>query len=87
MSLTSLFLFEKRKTKRKNYEKEKGKEGTEEIGREEDYDEVLWSGPCARSHPLLTLPLLYHFSCVLSVKRKQKKGKGSERGETTRRPF
>ena len=51
------------------------RKGTEETGREEEYDGVLWKGPRAGSHPLLTLPLLlsYEFlSCVVSVKRKQK---------------
>ena len=38
--------------------------GTEEIGREEGYNEV-WKGPRARSHTLLTLPLLHHTSSLL----------------------
>ena len=41
------------------------RKGTEEIGREEEYDGVLWKGPRAGSHPLLTLPLLYHMSSFL----------------------
>ena len=51
------------------------RKGTEEIGREEEYDGVLWKGPRAGSHPLLTLPLPLSYellSCVQSVKKKQK---------------
>ena len=59
------FLFEIRKTKRKNYEKRRMvRKGTEEIGREEGHDEAP-QGSRARSHPLLTLPLLYHTSSFL----------------------
>ena len=68
-----------RKTKRKNYEKEKGKKGTEEIGREEEYDGVFWKGPRAGSHPLLTLPLLCHMSSFLvfyQLKGSRREGKG-----------
>ena len=48
-------------------------------------------GPRTRSHLLLTLPLLYHMSSFLVFyqlkEAEEEKGKGSERGETTRRPF
>ena len=50
-------------------------------------------GPRTRSHLLLTLPLLDFTSSFLvfyQLKLKEtegEKGKGSERGETTRRPF
>ena len=65
------------------------RKGTEEIGREEEYDGVLlWKGPRARSHPLLTLPLLYHMSSFLLFyqlkEAEEEKGKGSERREITR---
>ena len=64
------------------------RKGTEEIGREEEYDGVLWKGPRARSHRLLTLPLLYHMSSFLVFyqlkEAEEEKGKGSERGEITR---
>ena len=41
------------------------RKGTEETGREEEYDGVLWKGPRAGSHPLLTFPLLHHMSSFL----------------------
>ena len=64
LSLPSLVLFEIRKTKRNYENRRRVRRGTEEIGREEGYDEVR-QGPRARSHPLLTLPLLYHTSSFL----------------------
>ena len=57
------------------------RKGTEEIGREEGYNEVLWKGPRARSHLLLALPLLYRTSSFLVLyqlkgsRRREEKGK------------
>ena len=70
LSLPSLFLLEIRKTKKEELREQKRR--TERKGsREKGYDEVR-QGPRARSHPLLTFPLLYHTSSFLvfkSVKR------------------
>ena len=54
------------------------RKGTEEIGREDEYDRVLWKGSRARSHPLLTFPLLYHMSSFLvfyQLKGSRREGK------------
>ena len=57
------------------------RKGTEEIGREEEYDGALWKGPRAGSHPVLTFPLLYHMSSFLvcyqfkGSRRREGKGK------------
>ena len=55
--------------------------GTEEIGREEGYDEV-WQGPRARSHPLLTLPLLYHTSSFLVFYQLNGNGRREGKGKS-----
>ena len=51
------------------------RKGTEEIGREDEYDGVLWKGSRARSHPLLTFPLLYHMSSFLVFYQQKRREK------------
>ena len=54
------------------------RKGTEEIGREHEYDGVLWKGSRARSRPLLTFSLLYHMSSFLvfyQLKGSRREGK------------
>ena len=55
------------------------RKGTEEIGREDEYDGVSWKGSRARSHPLLTFSLLYHMSSFLVFY--QLKGSGRREGK------
>ena len=55
------------------------RKGTEEIGREEGYDKVLWKGPRARSRLLLALPVFDHTSSFLALYQLE----GNRRGEGT----
>ena len=73
-ALSYEFLFCVLSVQRKQ-KKRRVRKGTEEIGREEEYDGVLWKGPRAGSHPPFpSTALSYEFlSCVLSVQRKQNK--------------